>query len=229
MGANNFVACITTTGQQYLYEGQNLFDRFRETTEKIARLRFRLCEGKYSSHRVRRLYRRRMRRRDHAQDALVRDLMERLYAEGVATVYVGDLTDVLSMHWRRGERKDPPVLGVRGVYQAPLIDCRGTRYHHRDAVRRRYNSNMPGVWRTKRHQPGRRRISVSVRSRSPRDLRASRMFLGRQVGEEVGSMARPVRLTWDDHTGQSHHTLPRGPVAMRSAQTGVPATGNLPP
>jgi len=71
-----------------------------------------------------------MRRRDHAQDALVRDLMERLYAEGVATVYVGDLTDVLSMHWRRDERKDPPVLGVPGVHQAPLIDCRGTRYHH---------------------------------------------------------------------------------------------------
>ena len=32
------------------------------------------------------------------------------------------------------------------------------------------------------------------------DLDASRTFLERQVGENaVGSMARPVRLTWDDH------------------------------
>ncbi|RLM59948.1 IS200/IS605 family transposon protein TnpB, partial [Halorubrum sp. Atlit-26R] len=35
VGANNLVACTTTTGQQYLYEGRNLFARFRETTEEI--------------------------------------------------------------------------------------------------------------------------------------------------------------------------------------------------
>ena len=32
-------------------------------------------------------------------DALARDLIERLYDEGVSTVYVGDLTDVLETHW----------------------------------------------------------------------------------------------------------------------------------
>jgi putative transposase len=34
------------------------------------------------------------------------------------------------------------------------------------------------------------------------DLDASRTFLERQAGTtlEAGSMARPVRLTWDDHT-----------------------------
>ena len=99
VGANNLVACTTTTGQQYLYEGRDLFARFRETTEEIARLQSKLREGRYSSQRIRRLYRKRTRRRDHAQDALVRDLLERLYAEGVATVYVGDLTDVLSARW----------------------------------------------------------------------------------------------------------------------------------
>jgi putative transposase len=99
VGANNLVACTTTTGQQYLYEGRDLFARFREATEEIARLQSKLREGRYSSQRIQRLYRKRTRRRDHAQDALVRDLMERLHAEGVATVYVGDLTDVLSTHW----------------------------------------------------------------------------------------------------------------------------------
>jgi len=99
VGANNLVACTTTTGQQFLYEGRDLFARFRETTEEIARLQSKLREGRYSSRRIRRLYRKRTRRRDHAQDALVRDLLERLYDEGVATVYVGDLTDVLSEHW----------------------------------------------------------------------------------------------------------------------------------
>ncbi len=38
-------------------------------------------------------------RRDHSRDALARGLIERLYDEGVSTVYVGALTDVLDTHW----------------------------------------------------------------------------------------------------------------------------------
>jgi len=99
IGANNLVACTTTTGEQYLYEGRELFQRFRETTREIARLQSKLREGRYSSKRIRRLYRKRTRRRDHAQEALCRDLLDRLYAEGVGTVYIGGLTDVLETHW----------------------------------------------------------------------------------------------------------------------------------
>jgi putative transposase len=99
IGANNLVACTTTTGERYLYEGRELFQRFRETTREIARLQSKLEEGRYSSERIRRLYRKRTRRRDHAQEALCRDLLDRLYAEGVDTVYIGGLTDVLETHW----------------------------------------------------------------------------------------------------------------------------------
>ncbi len=99
IGANNIVACTTTTGKQYLYEGRELFQRFRETTREIARLQSKLDEGRYSSKRIRRLYRKRTRRRDHAQEALCRDLLERLYEDGVDTVYIGGLTDVLDTHW----------------------------------------------------------------------------------------------------------------------------------
>ncbi|ELY94006.1 transposase, IS605 OrfB family protein [Natrialba chahannaoensis JCM 10990] len=99
IGANNIVACTVSTGEQYLYEGRDLFERFRETTREIARLQSKLRDGRYSSNRIRGLYRRRTRRRDHAMDALARDLVERLYDEGVSTVYVGDLTDILETNW----------------------------------------------------------------------------------------------------------------------------------
>ncbi|GAA0297078.1 IS200/IS605 family transposase [Halarchaeum salinum] len=99
IGANNLVACTTTTGQQYLYEARSLFDRFRETTREIARLQSKLREERHSSKRIRRLYRTRTRRRNHAQESLCRDLLERLYAEGVDTVYIGGLTGVLDTHW----------------------------------------------------------------------------------------------------------------------------------
>jgi len=99
IGANTLVACTTTTGKQYQYDGRELFQRFRETTREIARLQSKLEDGRYSSERIRRLYRKRTRRRDHAQEALCRDLMTRLYAEGVDTVYIGGLADVLETHW----------------------------------------------------------------------------------------------------------------------------------
>lgn len=35
---NNLVACTTTAGEQYLYEGRTLFQRFRKTGQEIARL-----------------------------------------------------------------------------------------------------------------------------------------------------------------------------------------------
>ncbi|GAA0265908.1 hypothetical protein GCM10009000_097840 [Halobacterium noricense] len=99
IGANNIVACTTTTGEQHLYEGRDLFERFRETTQRIAELQSKLEDGRYSSKRIDSLYRRQTRRRDHAMDALCRDLVERLHDEGVSTVYVGDLTDVPETHW----------------------------------------------------------------------------------------------------------------------------------
>src|SRR5699024_2744811 len=99
IGANNIVAATTSTGEQLLYGGRDLFDRFRETTREIARLQSKLRDGRYSSNRIRQLYRRRTRRRDQAQDARARDLIERLYDEGVSTVYVGALTDVLEASW----------------------------------------------------------------------------------------------------------------------------------
>jgi putative transposase len=88
---NNLAVCTATICQQYLYEGRDLFTDFRETTEKIACLQPKLRERRYNSRRIQRLYHKRTRRRDHAQGALVRDLMERLYDEGVTTVNVGNL------------------------------------------------------------------------------------------------------------------------------------------
>ena len=82
-----------------LYEGRELFERSRETTREIAPLQSKLEDGRYSSERIRRLYRKRPRRRDYAREPLCRDLIEQLHEVGVDTVYIGGLTDVLETHW----------------------------------------------------------------------------------------------------------------------------------
>jgi putative transposase len=202
VGANNLVACTTTAGQQYLYEGSNLFARFRKTTEEIARLQSKLREGRYSSQRIRRLYRKRTRRRDHAQDALVRDLIERLCDEGVATVYVGDLIDVLSEHWSAvvnekthqfwAYRAFIDRLATTGEEYGIAVDVRSEAYTTAECPEcgERENTEREGdVFR------------CSCGYEGHADLDASLKFLERQVGAdlEVGSMARPVCLKWDDH------------------------------
>jgi putative transposase len=203
VGANNLVACTSTTGQQYLYEGWDLFARFREMTEEIARLQSKLREGRYSSQRIRRLYRKRTRRRDHAQDALVRDLMERLCAEGVATVYVGDLTDVLSTHWSaKVNEKTHQFWAFRAFIER--LSCTAEEYGISVEVRSEADTTRTCPQCGERENTERDgdvfRCPCGYEGHA--DLDASRQFLERQasINLEVGSMARPVRLKWDDHT-----------------------------
>ena len=218
IGANNLVACTTTTGKQYLYEGRDLFERFRETTREIARLQSLLENGRYSSHRIRRLYDRRTKRRDHAQDALARDLIERLYDEGVETVYVGALTDVLDTHWsvetnskthnfwafrafvsRLACPAEEYGMSVKVQSEAwtsqecPNCGSRGDTTRHRDTVTcpcgfEGHADLVASETFLRRHQ------------NSPSSGWRTRRFASRQRQTTVPrSMARPVCLKWDDH------------------------------
>ncbi|QKY22251.1 transposase (plasmid) [Halolamina sp. CBA1230] len=212
VGANNLVACTTTTGQQYCYEGRDLFVRFRETTEEIACLQSKLREGRYSSRRIRRLYRKRTRRRDHAQDALVRDLMERLCDEGVATVYVGDLTDVLSVHWSAEvNEKTHQFWAYRSFIDrlATTAEEYGITVEVESEAYTTAECPVCGERDDTARDGDVFRCSCGYEGHA--DLDASRMFLERQTGTnlEAGSMARPVRLKWDDH---SWSESPRSPV-----------------
>ena len=210
VGANNLVACTTTTGQQYLYEGRDLFDRFRETTDEIARLQSTLREGRYSSQRIQRLYRKRTRRRDHAQDTLVRDLMERLYAEGVDTVYVGDLTDVLEAHWCAEVNAKTHQFWA---FRAFIERLSYTAEEYGVTVKVESEADTTRTCPACGEQDDTDRDGDVFRCpcghEAHADLCASRTFLEQQAGEiEVGSMARPVRLKWDDHNWSE---LPHSP------------------
>ena len=202
VGANNLVACTTTTGQQFLYEGRDLFARFRETTGEIARLQSKLREGRYSSRRIQRLYRKRTRRRDHAQNALVGDLIERLYDEGVATVYVGDLADVLSKHWSAEVNEKTHQFWA---YRSFIDRLATTAEEYGITVEIKSEAYTTSECPACGEREATERDGDLFRCRcgyeGHADLGASRTFLEQQSGTnlEVGSMARPVRLTWDDH------------------------------
>ncbi|MFD1646091.1 RNA-guided endonuclease InsQ/TnpB family protein [Haloarchaeobius litoreus] len=218
IGANSLVACTTTTGQQYLYHGRDLFEKFRDTTREISRLQSKLREGRYSSNRIRQLYRGRRRRRDHAQNALVRDLLDRLYEEGVSTVYVGDLTDVLETHWSiRANAKTHNFWAFRAFIDR--LACTAEEYGitvelRSEAWTTRTCPNCGSTTDTIRHQDT---LTCSCGFEGHADLVASESFLRRHQNSESSGwrtrhtvsrqrhtgvprpMARPVRFEWDSH------------------------------
>ncbi|MBX0294645.1 RNA-guided endonuclease InsQ/TnpB family protein [Haloarcula nitratireducens] len=220
IGANNLVACTTTTSEQYLYEGRDLFEQFCETTREIARLQSKLRDGRYSSTRIRQLYRRRTRRRNHAQDSLARDLIERLYAEGVSIVYVGDLTDVLETHWSvRTNQKTHNFWAFR-QFVGRLVD---TAEEYGITVKVRSEAwtsqeclNCGSTTETTRHQDT---LTCPCGFEGHADLVASEAFLRRHETNFPWPMARPVRFEWDDHrwSGISHpHESPKEVRTNRS-------------
>jgi putative transposase len=212
VGANNIVACSTSTGQQFLYEGRDLFAQFRETTERIAEYQAlaKADEGRYSTQRIQRLYRNRTARRDHAMDALARDLIERLHDDGVSTVFVGDLTGVLETHWSvEANAKTHNFWAFRAfltrlAYTAEEygieVEARSEEWTSQECP------NCGERDETVRHSDT---LTCSCGFEGHADLTASATFLNRQLNEEVGAMARPVRLKWDAHRwAESPHSRP---------------------
>ncbi|OYR82960.1 IS200/IS605 family transposase, partial [Halorubrum ezzemoulense] len=213
VGANNLVACSTTTGNQYLYDGRELFGRFRETTDEIARLQSKLREGRYSSKRIRRLYRQRTKRRDHAHNALVRDLVERLYDEGVATVYVGDLTNVLETHWSvRVNEKTHNFWAFKKFVHRLACVCEEYGISLEAESEAWTSQTCPECGdheETVRHGET---LTCPCGFEGNADLTASETFLRENSDTEVRPMARPVRFEWDDHewSGKPHpHESPK--------------------
>ena len=228
IGANNLVACTTSRGQQYLYEGRELFERFRETTAEIARLQSKLRDGRYSSHRIRRLYRKRTRRRDHAQAALCRGLIEQLYDEGVATVYIGGLTDVLETHWSvETNAKTHNFWAFRQFTER--LACTAEEYGISVEVRSEAwtSQECPRCGSTDRTTRHRDTLTCPCGFEGHTDLTASKTFLERQAAQAVRPMARPVRLKWDDHAWSEASSSRESPNEQRTDPSTAHRGGNV--
>ena len=204
IGANNIVACTTTAGTQYLYEGRELYDRFRETTFDIAERQSTVKreEGQYSSKRIRKLYRKRTKRRNHAQNGCVRDLIERLHSDGVSTVFVGKLTNILDTHWSVEANAKTLNFWAFRRFMDRLKE-----------VAEEFGIDVPEdseAWTT-RTCPNCGSVEDTTREGNTltclcgfdghADLTASETFLRWNSDTTIARpMARPVCLKWNDHT-----------------------------
>jgi len=99
VGANNTLAVVTQEGETAVYHARPEFERFQRHSERIAKLQSELPEDEYTSRLIQRVYDTRSRKRDHSRNAAVKHAAEWLLERNVDTVYVGELTDVLDIHW----------------------------------------------------------------------------------------------------------------------------------
>ena len=228
IGANNLVACTTTTGEQYLYEGRELFQLFRETTREIARLQSKLEDGQYSSKRIRRLYRKRTRRRDHAQEALCRDLLERLYEAGVDTVYIGGLTEVLETYWSVDTNAKTHNFWSFRKFTEQLA-CTAEEFGISVEVRSEAwtSQECPQCGSTDRTTRHRDTLTCPCGFEGHADLTASETILERHTEMEVRPMARPVRFEWDDHNWSGIPHPHERPKEQRTDPSTVHHNGNI--
>jgi len=122
-----------------------------------------------------------------------------LYDEGVSTVYVGDLTDVLETSWSvRANAKTHNFWAFREFIKR--LACTAEEFGMAVEVRSEaWTSqecpNCGSTDRTTRHQNS---LRCACGFGGHADLTASETFLRRHV-EAVRPMARPVRFKWDDH------------------------------
>ena len=208
VGANNLVACTVSTGSQFIYEGRDLFEQFRELTEQIAYYQSLLEDQRESSKRIDRLYRKRTNQRNHAQDSLVRNLVECVHEEGVSTLYVGDITGVLDTHWSpRVNEKTHNFWAYRRFINRLEDVCEEYGITLAEESEAWTSQECPECGKreeTVRHGDS---LTCICGFEGHADLVASESFL-RQQNTTVGSMARPVYLKWNKHSWREDHSPP---------------------
>ena len=142
----------------------------------------------------------RTRRRDHAINAVARDPVERLYDEGVLTVYVRGLTDVLEAHWSvRANAKTHNSGRSERLSKPSACVARSTVSTSKRGRKRGLRKSAPLCKReaTVRHEDT---LTCSCGFQGHADLTASETFLKREASGEVGPMARLARFKWGDHS-----------------------------
>ena len=238
IGANNLAAVVTTEGDHVVFHGRPCFKQFHSLTSEIADLQSRLPDGRYSSDRIERLYSRRRRQRNHAQDALVQHLAGWLVERGVEELYVGKLDDVRQKHWSATVNEKTDLFWAHGRFRERLDnvlegEC-GIMVHEESEAGS--SSKCPACGDENTHRSGDLLQCLSCRFEGHSDLVGAVNFLTDQaeIDEPMARLAARGQnsprdsiecLEWDDHRWQRRDQSTKEEPADRSTRKGNLASG----
>ena len=238
IGANNLVAVTTTRGAQRLYHGRPQFHRFHRTTKRIAKLQSLLGPDEWTSRQLRQLYRRRSARRNHMQDALVRNLAEWLRDHDIGEVIIGDL-DSLTPYWCTRVNEKVHLFWAYGRFQRRLQEVLSDEYgiDVREVDESGSSSQCPrcGERNVTRSEDTLHCVACDFEGHS--DLAGSENILREYTDRSMARPAVPDQnrsgkghhevpcLEWDDHRWQHRDQLTKENPANRSTRKENLASG----
>ena len=238
IGANNLAAVVTNEGDHVVFHGRPCFERFHSLTSEIAELQSHLLDNRYSTKRIKRLYRCRREQRDHVQDALVQHLARWLVERGVEELYVGKLDDVREEHWSATVNEKTDLFWAHGRFRDRVEDvledeCGITVREESEAGT---SSKCPACSGENVHRCGDDLQCLSCGFEGHSDVAGAVNFLVEQA-DVSGPMARPAArgqnsprdsfecLEWDDHRWQRRDQSTKEEPADRSTREGNLASG----
>jgi len=251
IGANNLAAVTTSHGDHRLYHGRPAFRTFHKHTERIAKLQSILGDDEWSSKQIRSVYHTRGEQRNHAMDALIRDLGEWLAEKGVTELIVGALSDVRKKHWSATVNEKTDLFWAHGRFRDRLSDVLEFEYDITVAEKSEVgtSSECPACESEDVHRSGDLLQCHACGREGHSDIAGSANFLRKHAAESIeietsGSMARPVAtgentkvdgrqisvpcLEWDDHAWTVKHDGPSTKEAPANQSTSSD-TGNVAP
>jgi putative transposase len=218
LGICNLATCVVEGSKTaYLYSGRAALSDWRYWTKRIAKEQEQLARvnGKRTSKALGTIFQTRKRRLHHAIDAMLRDLFERLEAQGVTELVVGDLKHIRDNadHGGVGNQKLHNFWPFAQIRQR--IQELGEEY----SLRVRFKSERSTSKRCsicgQTHQNGRIRRGLYRCEKTRRTMNADvngalNILYGRKVAALSGSrpMARPLLLKWDSYLWKQSSRTP---------------------
>ena len=151
-----------------------------------------------------------------------------MYEEGVDTVYIGGLTDILETHWSvETNAKTHNFWAFKQFIER--LACTAQEYGISVEVRSEAWTSQEcpqcgSTERTTRHQGT---LTCPCGFEGHADLTASETFLKRHTEKAVRPMARPVRFEWDDHNWSESPRSHESPKEQRPDPSIVHNSGNI--
>jgi putative transposase len=217
LGICNLTTCaVEGSRTACVYSGRAVLSDWRYWTKHIAKRQMQLVKvnGKRTSKTVRAMLRARKRRLDHAVDAMLRDLYERLEEQGVTKLVIGDLKHVRENadHGKVGNQK------LHNFWVFQKMRKRITELSEEYGIKALFKSERNTSKRCsicgQTHEQGRMHRGLYRCEKTGRTLNADvngalNILYGRKVAALSGSrpMARPLLLRWNRCGWESKHSI----------------------
>lgn len=202
LGVVNLIATNTGT----IYSGRSVLSDWRYWTKMIGETQsiLKVENKRHTSHKLRKLYRKRTRRFRHAINAMVRQLVEGVWKQGVSVIFLGDLKGIRN-NSNLGKRTNQKIHNFWGFrYIIKRIKEVAEEYGIKVLEMSERNTSKTCSICGRKHRNGRKHRGLYFCKKKKvtinADVNGARNILNVAVHSSSRPVARPLALKWNNQT-----------------------------